>query len=387
MNFSKNLNTAALCFGCTALLIGFSGGVHAQDSALTITNDPVPGGLRERVYNSPVQTRDIRPAEVGGKTYYQPIDTLVGRKIRDLNTELFNLRNDVEGLSETVVDLERQGEEKSAEYYSVVATVNTQLRAGSTPGNPRLENKVTQAQNFLEDLSSHVARMSQLAVDGSNLASSSSFLLESVRSTYNLTGAVEEDHVRLAELEDAISNTVVVIERILNNISDDISRSSAYLSAERQNLRSLALAVANGDLYGKSLARRPFSAAPPRADESATVKAAGVSTATATQGRPVSTRPLVKIRFDKPDVKYQQPVYVAINEALSRFPNARFELVAVQPSQGNPAEVALESTRARRNAEEVLRSLTSMGMPLDRVDISYQEDNSIRKNEVHLYIR
>ncbi|MEZ5919436.1 MAG: hypothetical protein R3D66_05910 [Alphaproteobacteria bacterium] len=46
---------------------------------------------------------------------------------------------------------------------------------------------------------------------------------------------------------------------------------------------------------------------------------------------------------------------------MDRYPDARFDLVAVTPTGGNAAEVTNESTRARRNAERVLRTLTQMG--------------------------
>ena len=55
----------------------------------------------------------------------------------------------------------------------------------------------------------------------------------------------------------------MAIERILNNVNDGITRTSAYLTTERHNLRTLALAVTQGDLYGKSLANRPFGKATP----------------------------------------------------------------------------------------------------------------------------
>jgi hypothetical protein len=95
----------------------------------------------------------------------------------------------------------------------------------------------------------------------------------------------------------------------------------------------------------------------------------------------------VKIRFDRPDVSYEQPVYSAVNEALRRYPDARFELVAVHPSNGNPAETAIESAQARRDAEKVLRSLTQMGLSLDRIDLSYMPSADAATDEVHLYVR
>lgn len=96
---------------------------------------------------------------------------------------------------------------------------------------------------------------------------------------------------------------------------------------------------------------------------------------------------LVKIKFDRNDVNYEEPVYVAVNEALQRYPDAHFDLVAVHPTNGNAAEVAIESTKARRNAEKVLRTLTQMGLPLDHIDLSHKESAEAATNEVHLYVR
>ena len=102
---------------------------------------------------------------------------------------------------------------------------------------------------------------------------------------------------------------------------------------------------------------------------------------------PSNPRPLVKIRFDRENVDYEQPVYIALNEAMEKFPDARFELVAVYPSEGNAAQAAIESTKSRRNAERVLRSMTQMGLPMDKVDISYAASSDASSSEVHIYVR
>ncbi len=375
---------------------------HAQQGGpapLIITDQPLPQDLRGNVYSKPFVTQEIKPKEVIGSDYFAPEDTLVTRKIDELRNELADLQSRVAGLSSHLAALEREGETRAAEYYAAVATVNTQLQTGTTPGNPRLLKKINAAEGNLENLASNISELNQLAIDVAQTASVASFLLEGTRATYGLSGAVEEDHVMLAELEDTVNNTIVVIERITNNVNDDITRASAYLSSERNNLRTLALAVNNGDLYGKSLANRPFSRVSPFVTAASADTGGGLAMppSTAEEGAPLSTptsapsamapRPLVKIRFDRPDVQYEQPLYVAVNETLERFPDAKFDLVAVHPSGGNAAQVAIESTRARRNAEKVLRTLTQMGMPLDRINLSYSESDEARTSEVHLYIR
>ena len=93
------------------------------------------------------------------------------------------------------------------------------------------------------------------------------------------------------------------------------------------------------------------------------------------------------IRFDRAQVDYEQPLYNAVSRALQRRPNAMFDLVAVAPNSGNAARSALDGNQSKRNAERVLRSLSDMGLPLDRVRLSALSSNTASTNEVHLYVR
>lgn len=350
--------------------------------ALVITNQPLPAALAGQVYSHPTQAQVIKPSDLMD-SYYQPTNTIVSKKIGDIHHDLGTLQADIAKLSSRLVDLQKDGQNQSAEYYASVATINTQLQSGTTPGNPRLVQRLATAQDSLDKLAMNVANLNELSVEIANSASVASFLLESTRSTYGLTGAVEEDHVQLAQLEDSINNTVVIIDRVQNNVNDDITRTSSYLTTERNNLRTMSLAISSGDLFGKSLANRPFSS---EARPTATVQEAMVANP-AVAPTPTNPRPLVKIRFDKADVNYEQPVYMAMTEAMEKYPDARFEVVAVHPGAGNAAQVAIETTKSRRNAESVLRTLTQMGLPMDKVDVSYAASTDARTSEVHIYIR
>ena len=98
-------------------------------------------------------------------------------------------------------------------------------------------------------------------------------------------------------------------------------------------------------------------------------------------------RPLVVIRFDRPNVNYQQALYTAVSQALQRKPDAQFDLVAVTPLKGGTARVALDSNAARRNAQSVLRSLTDMGLPPSRVAMSATTAQDTSSSEVRLFVR
>ncbi len=98
-------------------------------------------------------------------------------------------------------------------------------------------------------------------------------------------------------------------------------------------------------------------------------------------------RPLVVIRFDRPDVSYEQPVQNAVSEMLDRRPDASIDLVAFAPSRGGSARASLESTELRGQAENVMRSLVGMGLPPSRIALLASTSPNAATNEVHLYVR
>lgn len=480
---------SGLCSLATPLPAMAQNGASGSRPALIITSQPIPESLRQRLqgentniqpvgggyqgqinpypvvrnpapqapaalYSKPMQVREIQTKEVSGQVYYDNQETLVTKKIMQIDQDVNRLHDKIAATSDRLTRLEKQNEDRAAGYYAAIATVNTQLQSGTTPGNPRLVGKLSQAEAQLESMSSSMDDFNQIALDASQVASEAQFLLEETRSAYNVSGAVEEDHIKLARTEDSINSTLVMIERVLNTVHDDLNRTSAYISAERENLQTLSLAVTNGDLYGRNLANRPFSRVDRFAfagqgikDASYTPAPSSHRYAPAPEAEPLSARMsdlmredldaevpknfsasdmndqitarelpsmtvptqntvhnetlttpridkslvepkiLARIRFDDPDVEYEQPLYTAVNEALKRDPATMFDLVAVHPAGGNAAQVAIESTRSRRNAEKVLRTLTQMGLAADQVDLSYDQDDSIDTNEVRLYVR
>lgn len=325
----------------------------------------------------PYRTEEISAAQLTGGSYFDGQQTLAGRKINDMMGDLGALQGRVGALDSRLSEIERRHDGQAAEYYAAIATISTQLQAGTTPGNPRLVQRLDTAGRVLDTLGQNIADLNGLAVQIADAASQAAFMMNTVQTTYTLSGAVEEDHQKLTGMEESINQEIARIDRLLNNVNDDITRSAAYLSTERANLRTLSLAVSKGDLYGRSLSGNPFAAA---------VTTGGIQQASF-GGMASGPRPLVKIRFDKPNVQYEQPVYMAVSDAMQKYPDARFEILAVHPTGGNAAQVAIESTRARRNAEQVLRTLTQMGLDGNRIDVGYAPSDTAATSEVHVNIR
>jgi len=342
---------------------------------LVVSSEPPPEVIYRRGSRDTVLAGQDSSALRGYSA--QNIETLVTRKVGELRRDLDSLKRSTNSYGDRLKTLQVKSDAAAAQYYEQVATINTELQAGSTPGNPVLVERWNTAQERLEALSQNAAHLNGLATDLANEASKASYLQENVRAAYGLSGAVKEDHVKLRALEDEVNQTIVTLNRLLTSTSDEINRRQAYLRTEKLNLQTLSLAVANGELYGQNLSNSLFK----RATQEATTFSAPAAQ------NPATRRPLVIVRFDRSNVNYEQALYTAVGQALEKYPAAKFDLVAVSPAQGNAAELALASTEARKNGEAVLRSLTQMGLPLERVRLNAANSSSVRNSEVHLYLQ
>ncbi len=304
----------------------------------------------------------------------EPTGTFVGQKTLQLRRDLEQLQETLRRHSEQLQAL-RAGTVRDAEqYYGTTAAINARLQVGTTPGNPALLQQWNAAQAQLNQIDANIARMNDLANRLATDAALAGYLLEAIRAAYDIPGAVEADHRQLSILEGEVQQTAVVVDRLLAEVNADIARQRNYIAAERQSLNMLAQAITAGELYGEGIRSAGFAAPVPPRDGGAALPSAYT---------PDARRPLVIIRFDRPDLDYEQPLYTAISQALERRPEAVFDVVAITPLGGR----GVTSGAAKRNAERVLRSLTEMGLPPDRVRLSAANSADTDIAEVHIYIR
>jgi TolA-binding protein len=292
--------------------------------------------------------------------------TAVNKTIQSLRAQVAGLQQRLAANSGRVVELRNQGAGAAGAYQEAKAHITTRLQVGTTRGNPELVAEWNTAQGQLDGLSANLNAMNGVGTDVTNDSSTAHFALDQISATFNVSGAVDEDHRQLQLLEDETSQTIVMIDRLLKEVSDSIQRQTAYIASERANLTTLAAAIKNGDFYGGSVGGGLGSG--------------GLQTS-------VSGSPLVVVRFDRPNVDYQQILYAALNQALQNRPSASFQVVAVAPTRGNAASVQMAQSTARRHAEAVMRSMTDMGVPATRVGVASTTDPSATVSEVRVFIR
>lgn len=336
----------------------------AANEAITSAGQPVLG------------TTNFEPDPV---TQGEQTGTFVGKKVFSMRNELSALIEQIRTHNGELQTLRSKTIQDSQRYHGTVAAINARLQVGTTPGNPILVQQFNSSLSDLDRISSDIAQMNSLAQKVAGDSSMSSFMLESVQSTFGLSGAVDEDHRQLAILQDEVNQTVILIERLLKEVTEDVRRQTNYVAAERANLNTLAAGVKAGEIYGTSLSNRMAM----NTGITSNVTRPSFQRTTLQANR----RPLVVIRFDRTKVNYQQAIYTTVKQVLDRRPDALFDLVAVTPQIAGPGQQAIGATQARRHAEQVLASLTEMGLPPNRVALSASTSASAMTNEVHLYLR
>ena len=291
--------------------------------------------------------------------------TAVNKTIQSLRAQVSGLQSKLAANSAQLGALRNNGAGAAGAYQEAKAHITTRLQVGTTRGNPELVAEWNTAQGQLDALSANINALNALGTDVTNDSSTAHFALNQISATFNVSGAVDEDHRQLQLLEDQTSQTIVMIDRLLKEVSDAVQRQTAYVGTERSNLTVLASSIKSGELYGSGSSALGLGG----------TQSAGAGT------------PLVVVRFDHADVDYQQILYAALNQALQNRPGASFQVVAVSPTRGTAASVQIAQGTARRHAQDVMRSMTDMGVPATRLAVASTTDPSATTSEVRVFVR
>ncbi|MTJ82687.1 MAG: hypothetical protein F8N37_16985 [Telmatospirillum sp.] len=374
MAFNKSHSVAVLA----ALLLG---GCNFTDQALFPALAPTPDSSSSPAGTVAAPAPSAPVANAAGSYNLPPVSpgeqtgTFVGQKVSTLRSDLLHLQSTLSDQGIQLQQIRNQTVQDSQAYHGTVAAIESRLQVGTTLGNPILVSQWNEAVSSLDRINEDVLKANRLSTEVASTSGMAAYLLESVRAARNLSGAVDEDHRQLRVLEDETNGTIVLIERLLTDLATDVQRQQQYVATERSNLNTLAVAIKNGQLYGSSLANTATYASPTSAPQTAAPSLAAAD------------HPLVVIRFDRPHVAYEDALYTAVKGALDRRPTAVFDVVAVTPSASTPGAAALGETTARRNAEAVVRSLSQMGLPSDRIRLSALSSPDASRGEVRVFVR
>ena len=144
----------------------------------------------------------------------------------------------------------------SAAYSSLVNGITSRLQTGTTPGNPELVSQWNAAQAKLDDATLGVGQLNSLASQVTTQASVAGYLLENIRATFAVGGAVDEDHRNLRAIESETTRSMQQIDRLIGDLNAQIGRENGFLARERTNLAALSYGVNLGRLGNPPGAQR-----------------------------------------------------------------------------------------------------------------------------------
>ena len=311
----------------------------------------------------------------------EPSGTFVGQKIPPLRedfdsvTEAFLIHRD------SYEEIKNRVYGAATQYYGTVAAINTKLQLGTTPGNPVLVKQYDEAQTELKNIESYSREVNLLNQKVTADAGVVALLKSTINKTLRLAGAIDQDHRHLEVLEDDVEKIEVNIARIINEITEEVSRQSGFMRIENQNLLTVAVAIRNGEAMGTGIRNRAFLAAQALADAGPPDKQLEVKRVN------ITGLPLVVIRFDDPNIDYEKTLYDAIGITVDKKPDASFGLVAVSPIGKNEGETRINASKVKKYAERVLRSLVSFGLPSKKVALSAKTSGDVVVPEVHIFVQ
>jgi hypothetical protein len=301
-----------------------------------------------------------------------PSNTEIGAKAAELRAQTSDLQAQLRAQRTQLEAARAQALTDQAGYQGATAAIVSRLQIGTPKGNPRLVAAAGEAQARLDQVEGDLTRVHALADDIRRGGDRAGVILGETRRTLGLSGAVEEDHALLHEVEDETNGLVVQLARLARDVDADVARQTKTIAAERKRLAALQTSIERGELM-------PGAAVTP-----APVAAAAERPAVSTEKK--RERPLVVIRFDRPDVAYGPQLTAATKEALARVPAAKFEVAAIGPRTGTEAAKQARET-ANREVEGVVKVLVDAGVTRDRISTGSRQSGTAAGPEVHIYVR
>jgi hypothetical protein len=297
----------------------------------------------------------------------------VNQTVAGLRSSLQDINNRMAGAGQQLASIRSSSGQQLTAYHQTEAQIAAHLQIGTTRANPELVSQWNGAQASLDQLTSNINALNSLVSQINGDASRARGLLGQIRATFDVPGAVDEDHRQLTVLEDETNQVIVLLDRLGRDASADLRRATASLASERTSLAQLQMAIKNGGFGGAGVPMREG-------------RAVAAASPAVTMGSGGGT-PVVTIRFARANVDYQKSLYQALGQALQAQPNASFDVIGVSPTRATATAVQTAQATARRHAQAVMHTMTEMGVPAARMNLSSSTDPSVSASEVRVFVR
>ncbi|MBQ9732279.1 MAG: hypothetical protein IJV97_04240 [Alphaproteobacteria bacterium] len=319
----------------------------------------------------PAVVSDDADVAVVGSATFEPVKisegsntgTFVGQKVVTFRNELTQLQGSISNNNAQLQQIRTSVVNNALQYHKAIGMIEAKLQVGTTPGNPQMFAMLEGAQNNIQVMNANANALTQLAAKVAADSANTDYLVNAIRSAYTISGAVDEDHRQLHVLENEAGQTSILMNSLLNEINNDISRQKQYINTASDTIVHLSSAIKVGS-YGVN--NVPFS----------------TPSATNSFGSaPVvnSGSPLFAVKFNKAGIKYQDGLKKAVSNALSKKPSVVFDIVAVNPA-GSSAAIA------KNNATQIFQEMVDMGVNPANINLS-AKSGAGTSSEVQIFVR
>jgi hypothetical protein len=97
--------------------------------------------------------------------------------------------------------------------------------------------------------------------------------------------------------------------------------------------------------------------------------------------------PLVTIGYDQPNPQYHEMLGYAVHAAEARSAAVQYDVFAVVPAKGAPAQQVQAAGEAQQDAVGVMKAIMALGVPAERIHLGVRSDPAIVANQVRVYVR
>lgn len=352
-----------LLSGCTFSNDALFPSLFGSDSQEAASKDGSILGSRDKGDLPQLGSTNFEPLEIsdGGNT-----GTFVGQKVITFRTELAQLQNAIRNHNEELQRIRGSVINNALQYHKTIGTIEAKLQVGTTPGNPQMFTMLQNAQSNIQVMNSNTNSLSQLSSRVASDAAMTTYLLDSIKAAYTVSGAVDEDHRQLRILENETNQTSILINSLLSEINADASRQKQYIDTASNYIVNLSEAIKVGS-YGVNNSPLNSSMVSP----------------TFSRDAAISGKPLFVAKFNKSGVKYHDGLKRAVSSAVAKKPSVMFEVVAINPISSNH----LTKSASNNYASEIFKEIVDMGVSADRISLTSRSSGDATASEVQIYIK
>lgn len=330
--------------------------------------------------------------------------TVVGRKVAEFRNELNQIRSQLNKDSEALVKLRADVTVNITKYNEIMAAMETKLQLGTTPANPKMVALYNNAQNVLQENETSVENLNALSADTAALGTQLAALISSVRETYAVPGALDEDHANLRVLENGAEQTAVAVKNMMAEVMVDSAQQKAATQNARARLLGMNNAIAHGSfgpdnavilVQPQAIQPQPRPHVMQSAPRPQTVKQllpkinAPVKTSVKSKAQLKAAAPvkavknslLFKVEFNAEDVNYKKDLESAINRALATNAQAKFKVEAV-----NPLKTAATAD-SKKYAAEIFAEMINLGIAPEDITIVSRAGSDVKIPFVNVYTK